>query len=274
MPATVNAGGEIYIATLRQSLGKRYSEHTIDGFTRQSRQFLAAAGVKDNYTRSDVLSYVDRLIAGGYRAQSIHTMLSGVRALFHALQLPWPLDRRDMHLGIPEGDKQQPTLTIPEVAQMIKATQGTRSLEEIVVALSTTYGLRSTEIVAVLGGGLDGKAVEVQTAKLGNRRVHGVPRVLADVLSFKPMNVNRAALHYVYIVLMGALERETQEHEGWHALRRSLVTELLGRGLPLYTVYRFIGWKVKDTAFTYYRPDPLQVDREIFGKHPYLGFWE
>ena len=72
---------------------------------------------------------------------------------------------------------------------------------------------------------------------------------------------------------MGDTGRKPGYGEGWHSIRRALVTALVNHGLDQYSVSRWMGWKLNDTAYRYFRPDPVELDAKVYSHHPYLAVW-
>lgn len=270
---------DTYLQRLEADLGARYSPDTKRTFLTQARLFLRQVGGKNTYGRQDILGYVDHLIEAGKAASTIHTALSGIKHLFRAIDHPWPLEARELHLRIPRSSG-GPALAHDEVGQLIKAVRLTDPpvghyyyVPQTIVALSTVYGLRPIEIQRALRQGCSGEVLELQSAKGGKVRQHAIPEVVRNALEFPPTKASRSTLGKVFKDLMRSHVRPKRKGEGWHAVRRSLVTGLLDDGVPMHTVTRFMGWKLPDTAFGYYRPSQDDLDQTIFEAHPFLEFW-
>jgi hypothetical protein len=262
-----------YLTRLETYLGNRYSPHTRGGYLRQARQFLTACGTRKEYSRDIILAYVDALVRHGYEVQTINVYLAGVRAMFRANTLTWPVAPRDLHIGIPETESEGPTFTLGEVGAMIAGAKKERGVTAAAVALSTMWGLRNTEIAAVLSSGVDGCLLRVQTAKVGRMREHRIPAKLREVLTFTGSELGRDGAHAIFDRVMKAHVRQPRKGEGWHATRRSLVTALVNAKADRYVLSRWMGWKVTETAFRYFRPTPLALDEEVYSVHPYLPLW-
>lgn len=269
---------DLYLQKLRSQLGSRYAETTRSSFTSQARRFLDVAGVKPAYSREDMLAYVDKLVLAGYRGTSIMTILGGVRALLYANNIPWPLQKRDLHLNLPDEEEGGPVLSRADVAGMIRGAQGTRVPDLPAVALSTIYGLRATEIAAVISAGCNGKVLEVQTAKGGRKRVHTIPATLRGALTFKAHPMTRDGLYHTFERRI-KIVRDPIKGEGWHAIRRALLTELQQTALPEALVHRWFGWRTPPQspyriAYRYFRPEAEKMDEQVYAKHPFLPMWE
>lgn len=268
----------LYLERLRANLGARYSQHTVHAYLGQAERFLDFAGTKPRYTKQELLSYVDTMVKDKYKGKSITTILAGVRSLFYSNDIPWPLDRRDLHLGLPEDDDGGPVLPPGDVAKLIA---GVRSASDLpftaiaVTALSTIYGLRPTEISQTLAAGIDGKHLEVQTAKGGRRREHVIPIEISAVLHFKPYKIGTDSLHKWFDNLMVAYVRKPLPREGWHSVRRSVVTGLYKAKVPGEVIHSWIGWRAigKNIGLRYFKPEPAEIDQEVYQSHPFLKHW-
>ncbi len=261
-----------YLDRLQQHMGARYSETYIQTTQNQAEKFLRATGVKAAYTREDILGYMDTLTRGGLKANSIRTMLAAVKTLLYANSLPWPLDRRDMHLGKGNDETEAPALSVDEVKTLIKAVRGMGLPEEPAVALASIWGFRTNEIAAGLTQGLDGRRLEIKI-KGGKTRSHTIYPPLQDVLRFKPSPITREGMHHIFQRLMRRYVREPRSREGFHSCRRTLATELFKTAVSPYTVHRYMCWRVAEIGFTYYRATMDEVEREVLRYHPFIKFW-
>jgi hypothetical protein len=70
-----------------------------------------------------------------------------------------------------------------------------------------------------------------------------------------------------------------KENYGWHAIRRSLATELLYRDVSLINVVRFMRWSDGSLKgdfgmlAIYGKRNQEEVDRSVFKVHPFLPIW-
>ncbi len=254
-------------------LGSRYSQDTIRNTSLQARNFVAFVGEKAQYSQPEVLKYIDSLIDQGYRAGSIRTIVTALKTFFRCINCPWPFTARELHLGITQDDYSGPVCSPDDVAKLIAGAQRERGISLQTVALATTYGLRANEIARVISAGLDGQILDIQTAKGGRRRHHSIPPILASALTFSPYKISREGIHKVFERVMLRNVRDLLPGEGWHAIRRALVTGLLDAGVEPHEVERFMGWRVARTIFRYYRPDTDQLDDLIYQSHPFLPYW-
>jgi len=156
---------------------------------------------------------------------------------------------------------------------MIEGAKGARFPDLQITLLSTMWGLRKTEIATVLSAGLDGKTLEVQTAKHGRQRVHPIPPQLSLPLSFRGKHETANAMGPAFQRIMRRYVREPEPREGWHAIRRSLVTELFHNGAPEIIIFKFMGWRRNDMTYTYFKPSATEIMDAILPKHPFFPLW-
>lgn len=271
----VLSAGDQYLDKLNVSLGARYSEHTRAAFVGQGRRFMQVVGVKAEYSREDVLLFVDTMVRAGYKEASIQTIVAGVRALFAANKWAWPLERRDMHLGMAQEDAGGPVMPDADVARLIRASRTVGPPEAQAIALATTYGFRAQEIAAVLTSGANGRLIVVQTAKTGRKREHSVPGILQVPLTFSPYPIGVDGVHKAFQRVMERCVRPPLKGEGWHAIRRALITGLLDNELAEFKLHSWMGWRAPGNkiSYRYFRKGGKELDAEVFAKHPFLPYW-
>jgi hypothetical protein len=164
-------------------------------------------------------------------------------------------------------------LTKEEIVRMIQGVKGARFPDLQLCMLSSLYGFRNQELANIISTGLDGKEIDVQTAKGGRRRVHHIPSALSAYLTFRGKRCKPEAAHKAFERIMDRYVRPPRYREGWHALRRNVVTGLLMAGCSEDVVVAFMGWGKPATVFKYFHPDPQNVDEEVFKVHPFYPEW-
>ncbi len=264
---------ESYLERLNIYFGARYSKDTVNNARSQASRFLTVAGVRPSYSHELLMAYVDRLIKQGYRPRSIKVIMGCIKTLLTANGIPYPLDRHDMHLGLPKGEDLAPMMPAADVAKLIIGVRRMGTPAAPAVALSTVWGLRATEIARAISSGCDGDLLVVQTLKGGEVRTHSVPPALTKVLSFPPYPYGRDAVHHLFDRLMIQCVRPSRPQEGWHAIRRAVVTGLRLNKVSKDTVYAFMGWRRNDMTDRYWHPDHVEIDEEVYPSHPFLPFW-
>ena len=114
----------------------------------------------------------------------------------------------------------------------------------------------------------------MQTVKGGRVRQHVIPEYLRYVLTWPSTPMNTQTLHKMFDDVMVAGVRHPEQGEGWHALRRSVVTALYRAELPEAMIHEWLGWRSAATiSRRYYRPEPGEIDGKVFAKHPYVRLW-
>jgi len=183
------------------------------------------------YSRQDLLTFIDAMVKAKYRVQSIHTILRSVHALCHANNLEWPLDQRDLYIGVAQDAPNTPMLTLDEITKLICGAKTARFPDMQLTILATLYGFRNRELAAIITEGLDGTIIDIQTAKMGRRRRHQIPAPLAKALAFRGKSHESNAAHKAFERIMERYVRPPKPREGWHSIRRNVVTVAVdGRG--------------------------------------------
>jgi len=241
---------------------------------RLTTKFEGCCGSKSEYDRDDVVRYLCYLRQQGYRQSSIDVMVRPVKLL--AQIQGWAFPRLAMP-KVRDGDVRRPILRNEEVCLMIKRGKEVLSARELAyLALSTTYGLRREELTSL--GRIDGK-VTVNTVKGGPVTTH----VVADEIRPYLAGYDRTGVRHMSFVFRRMIEKLgislAGDNYGWHAIRRSLATELLYRDVSLINVVRFMRWSDGSMKgefgmlAIYGKRNQEEVDRSVFKVHPFLSIW-
>jgi hypothetical protein len=241
---------------------------------RWTMKFEVCCGTKSKYERDDVIRYLSCLREQGYRQSSIDVMVRPLKLL--AEIQGWNFPRLAMP-KVRDGDISRPILSYEEVCRMIRRGKEVLSERELAyLALSSTYGLRREELRGL--GRIDGK-VTVETVKGGPVTTHLVPDEIRPYLG----GYERTGVRYMSFIFRRIVEKlgisSAGENYGWHAIRRSLATELLYRDVSLINVVRFMRWSdgsVKGEfgmLAIYGKRNQEEVDRSVFKVHPFLPIW-
>ena len=237
-------------------------------------KFEACSGTKRKYDRDDVIRYLCYLREQGYRQSSIDVMVRPVKLL--AQIQGWSFPRLAMP-KVRDGDVRRPMLSHEEVCQMIRRGKEVLSARELAyLALSTTYGLRREELSSL--GRIDGK-VTVDTVKGGPVTTHVVPGEIRPYLG----GYERTGVRYMSFVFRRILKKLdislAGKNYGWHAIRRTLATELLYTDVSLINLVRFMRWSDASLKSDfgmlaiYGKRNQEEVDRSVFRVHPFLPIW-
>lgn len=241
---------------------------------RWTMKFEVCCGIKSKYDRDDVIRYLSCLREQGYRQSSIDVMVRPLKLL--AQIQGWSFPRLAMP-KVRDGDVRRPMFSHEEVCLMIRRGKEVLSARELAyLALSSTYGLRREELTGL--GRIDGK-VTVETVKGGPVTIHLVPDEIRPYLTgYERTGVRYMSFLFRRIVMKLGISL-AGENYGWHAIRRSLATELLYRDVSLINVVRFMRWSdgsVKGgfgMLAIYGKRNQEEVDRSVFKVHPFLRIW-
>jgi integrase len=208
---------------------------TARSWRRWTMKFEVCCGTKGRYDRDDVIRYLCYLREEGYRQSSIDVMVRPLKLL--AQIQGWSFPRLAMP-KVRDVDIRRPILSHEEVCRMIRRGKEVLSARELAyLALSSTYGLRREELSSL--GRIDGK-VTVETVKGGPVTIHLVPDEIRPYLAA----YERTGVRYMSFVFRRMIEKLgislAGDNYGWHAIRRSLATELLYRDVSLINVVRFM----------------------------------
>lgn len=231
----------------------------------------------DAINRKNVLSYLDR-----YPPRSRITAAYALKKAFAIKGIPWPLLKGDLPRVNPmEG--RFPVLSPEDIRNLIiwskkDGDDATRAF----IALSTTYGFRLGELASLdcLNIDLKERRLTIQTEKKGIMRVHSIPQHIFVFLKEYPFpKIGKSQLDFMLKRALALVGIEREKGTGFHAIRRSLITQLFERGIPIWDIFKFFGWR--NTEFwglprmpmLYYHPEQASLDERIFRVHPFLGLW-
>jgi hypothetical protein len=176
-----------------------------------------------------------------------------------------------------DSDIRRPMLSYEEVCLIIRRGKQLLSARELAyLALSSTYGLQREELSRL--GRIDGK-VTVGTVKGGPVTTHVVPVEIKPYLAgYERTGVRYMSFIFGRIVMKLGISL-AGENYGWHAIRRSLATELLYRDVSLINVVRFMRWSDGSLKgefgmlAIYGKRNQEEIDRSVFKVHPFLPIW-
>lgn len=177
--------------------------------------------------------------------------------------------------------KSKPVFTVDQVKQLIYMVRREKNIFlNGYLLFSTIYGLRVSELAAIRQADVDfdNNLFFVKTAKGGVRTTHLFPfQIHQHVdINFEFIHTQRLSDHFKDICQSAKVEIGLQHGWGWHAIRRTLVTELLKLGHRESDIHSFMRWKGgKESSMVerYNVPDHIGLDRKILMNHPFVRFW-
>jgi len=246
---------------------------------RSTERFEEVCGVKEKYTRDDVIAYLGWCREQGLLQSSIEIMLRPLR-LIADIQ-GWTYPKLDMK-KVKDSEIYRPMLSKEEIARAIEVGKEVLTGEErALLALSTVYGLRRGEMALPNEPVIDVDActVRINTAKGGEVITHLIPKEIRTYLSeYVPLSNGYIAVKFRKIMRRVGVKRGWRY--GWHTIRRTLVTELLLSEVSSVTVHRFMRWSDGSlkgnfgVMMMYAKKDQARIDSEIFKVHPFLRYWK
>lgn len=231
-----------------------------------------------NLTSEDVIEYLKNEIEQGISTTSALTELNIIKSFAKFVNSPVRVSPRELPRAVMTP---QPVFSADDVESLVKfAREKLTKVEAGYFALSTCYGLRVAEMAALTGNdiNIDKRLFLVHTKKGGIQRYHYIPDEIMTYMSalHSELMVTHNNIHDLNDLLAYACEEvgiEREERQGWHAMRRALVTHLVSAGIDSMKVAYFMRWKPNAMVFRYMVPDPILADKEIFESHPFLPYW-
>ncbi len=268
----------------------RYRNHYIS----YAKNFLDYVDALD---KESINRYRAKLEKEGKSAGTVDFAFRVIRTLFNVNKLDWPF-RRDEAPQIRQRDEYKPALAPELIKIMVEAARNGKlaASPSCFLALSTTYGLRREEMCDLEPGDVDLKAgtIFVSTVHRGRERYHLVPEEIKPYLEShdfsKSYKVDQMSQLFWVVVNGSGLQALKPKRLGWHSLRRTVIKTLLDNsGLSPYAVHDFMRWKSVERGFamdaryhashfvgleeTRVVTEEAESDKEVFEKHPLLGFW-
>ncbi|MBA7582299.1 hypothetical protein ES708_24227 [subsurface metagenome] len=239
-------------------------------------KFGDCCGVKDAYDRTDVVKFLAQLRREGHKQSSINVMIRPIKLLAQIQKWPDGFPR----LAMPKvrvSDVERPFLNHDEVCEMIRRAKVFCNEGELAyLALSTTYGLRRVELASLeVGDGM----VTVDTVKGGVVTTHIIPDQIKPYIG----GYHHTDTRYMSLIFQRICRKVGMDFEGkgfgWHAIRRSLATELLVQEVSALNIIRFMRWSDSlargefGMLVIYAKRNQAKIDRAIFEVHPFLPVW-
>jgi len=271
--------GELALKVKKDLLARGKTKGCARHWQTWTERFESVCGMKGEYARDDVINYLAWCREQGFSQLSIETMLRPIRLV--AQIQGWQFPKLSMKKAR-DGEIYRPMLSKEEIAQAITVGKKVLIGEELgLLALSTIYGLRREEMALpnepVIN--VDAGTVRINTAKGGEVITHLIPDEIRPYLSeYVPFSYGYTAVRFRDI--MDRVGVKYGWRYGWHAIRRTLVTELLLGEISSVTVYRFMRWSDGSlkgnfgVMMMYAKKDQARIDSEIFKAHPFLRYWK
>lgn len=240
--------------------------------------FIDFVGVKSTYDRTDAMKFLNHIVKSGMSSNYARWAYYVLRNFYKSLGIEFPLTSRELPPLHGPGEINAPVFSSDYVGKLISAVKkkGDAGMKAY-LALSTTYGFRRMELARMSNSAISNSLLRVQSVKGGELREHIIPDDVSPYINgFKFKKVSDQTLTNIFHRMQGLAGLPQNLGDGYHSIRRSLITELLAAGVPIHIVYSFIGWKLSSKLGimgVYTRPDPKMRDEMVMSHHPFLNFW-
>lgn len=260
--------------------------------TYKSIVWLYIRFVKENkcpiFKADSVINFLNYLEKEGYSQSSLATTYSAIKFFFNVYEQKFdttiiPKPKVNIY------EQAHPSISVEKINQMINAVkQGNIPQQKAFLAISTTFGLRNVELCNLKKQDIKQENgnyyIFIQTQKGGFPRWHLIPSEIEKYVvdySFSPISKTEGNIIFKSICNLAGFNGKETKGFGWHAIRRTLITELYAiQGLPEYLLNSFFRYGIaKNTMVNRYsrldgnNPQLLEMDREIFKKHPFIKIW-
>lgn len=265
------------IQQFKESIPAWRSESTKLRYPLLVGHFIDFAGVKPTYDKTDAMKFLNHIINSGLSKNYARWSAYILKGFYESLGITFPLDAGDLPPQPGLDEIIAPVFTANYVHKFIQVVKNKGSPQmKAYLALSTTYGLRRTEMANISSKDIHNSVIEIHTIKGGSPREHIIPVEIEPYLDYKFKPVHPQTMVNIFLRMQELAKLKHGEREGFHSVRRSLVTELLNAGVPIHIAYLFMGWKLSTRLGiigVYARPSPTEVDKVVMAKHPFLLHW-
>lgn len=235
----------------------------------------------------------------GYTKKTQADYFESVPVVFDVLKdygVKWPMRKKAL-IEVQDVAITAPALEASEIKMLINAAKSRASRDDdaAFVALSTVLGLRPDEMSKICHPSpidqkrdpddidYEGKRIFIRQAKGGRQRWQVLPDEIIPYLKRHDFNKKYSA-QYITNKMWRRVEKkagiEHKLHYGFHAVRRSVVTELIATlQLSVHEnaediTHAFLRWKATGRiAALYNKYKPEELDRLVYKYHPLLALW-
>ncbi len=283
MPTTDNTDKSI--AEMLEILDNDLSRKELDTRTNYkyiARKFLTESG---DFSRQGMMTWFNK---SELSDNSLRTAHYALKRLCKALEIKFPLDGDDLPPPPDEETLVTPTLTIPQIRQMIRFWRTyPDAYETSLLFISTILGTRSSEMSDTQGLDVTGHSIIITVAKRKAKviREHNIPEKYIKFTSgYQNLSENTVRYRFRKIAHWSGVKRT--EDMCWHSIRRGLATTFKDMGINEFLYKRFMRWAPnrEDMGSVYYHHPFELINNVMLGqapnpetgqliKHPFLGDW-
>ena len=253
------------------------SEATRYRYPRLVERFIDYVGAKPSYTKADAIRFLNHILNSGLSKNYARWSAYVLKQFYESLDLDFPLKATDLP-QIEPGDVVAPLFGTEYIRSLIDAVKRKGDPKaRAYLALSTAFGPRRSELASLSTKNINNGTITIKTMKHGEPRHLVIPeevRPYITIYKFTPTHPQTMTNLFKRIQLLAGYKHGV--HDGWHGIRRSLVTNLMSNGVQPHLVWAFMGWKLSSRLGIlgeYTRPDPEVVQQVCYEKHPFLPLW-
>lgn len=275
---------------LRLSSPRLRAPGTIKTYLFTGERFLKMLGDGKKPTENDLRRYFVKRRQEGISERTLRKEFFHIKKLCQANSWDFPFEKDDVPL--PEEPVSTVALDIPVIEKLIAARKKYTERERFFLAVSTIFGCRREELATLERRNIDDESIFIKTAKHGRPVKHLLPpelRKLSD--DYRPRRHTADSLTEMFRRICHKAGVEHKSGWGWHSIRRTLVTCLVGlfpkNNLDPALIADYMGWAKSSLSGLfggasmvgfYRRPeildsDPYGLDKIVFSIHPFLPLW-
>lgn len=225
----------------------------------------------------NVKAFMTDLEEAEYTVNSINRHIFAIKKFFSSNGLEWEDTIKAQFVNLFDTDT--PTISREDLGRVIIATKKHGNLVDMsYLALSSIYGLRRQELAEISNNRINKQksTIHIRSIKHGLERDHLIPDQIGFIkdYNFEEQKLPTISLLFSKIALLAGYNRESGE--GWHSIRRALVSGLFDNEISDASIEFFMRWSPKNISRRYNTQgkNPSVADAKIFAKHPFLPFWE
>ena len=257
-----------------------YSPSTTSYYLSVADQFLDLVGVKDSYTRQDVLNFLQAM--DHLTSTSKSTYKHSLARFFEFIECPWPLKKRELRLTntLPSP---KTTFSNSEVNKIFEIAKSDSFTYAIVRTLAAT-GIRRSELCKLDKSHFNPphltdpmvKGEGLRTMTLEDKTIKAIKAYLKDrkdndeALFLNPKTKRRITPQYItnLIKTLTTKAKINRPKLGAHAFRRYLTTELVKQNVNPIIIQQYMGWKSPEMVNRYSHLAPTSMEKAILKAHP------
>jgi len=255
--------------------GSQLSDKTIKAYVRIISKFAKTVDgpPKEIHARAFLGRIRDRVSESEY-----YLTYYALKKLFvDVLNKPFTIDPPDR-----PSEQYRPVLDFERAKRLIEwAKHEGSKATKFYLSLASTFGFRRAELSMLSERSFDGGYIIVPPLKKGKKRVHKIPEPIEEyVFGFTPKPMSEATMSRFFKGMAKKAGIKIRAKEGWHSIRRLVVTSLSEAGLNYLIIHKFMRWSEgrenRQLAMVarYTRMEDDKVDALVYQNHPLLRLWE